>query len=150
MKNPAMVLPDAMKGIGHLMKAAYSGGVPRLTLELLALRASQINGCAPCALGHVREATAAGATPEQLATVATWRETPFFTDADRAALALTETLTRIADTDGVPDPVWDAAAAHWDERQLAAIVLMIATLNFFNRVNVAVQERADKPSWEAA
>lgn len=148
MPNPATTSPDAMKGIGHLVRATRSGGVPALTLELLSLRASQINGCAPCAVGHVREATKAGATAEQLATVATWRESPFFTEADRAALALTDTVTRMADSPGVPDQVWDEAAKHWTRDQLSAIVLAISLLNFFNRVNVTVGERADRPSWE--
>ncbi|MEU4746973.1 carboxymuconolactone decarboxylase family protein [Actinosynnema sp. NPDC023658] len=150
MKNPAMVLPDAMKGIQNLLKATAQGGVPRLTLELIGLRASQINGCGACLYGHLREAREAGETDERLATVAAWRHTPFFTDAERAALALTEAVTRIADRTGeaVPDDVWAEAAAHYDEQQLSAIVLMIATLNFFNRLNVTVQERADRPSWE--
>ncbi|MGW1374350.1 carboxymuconolactone decarboxylase family protein [Streptomyces sp. NPDC002446] len=150
-KNPAMVLPDAMKGIGHLLKATQQGGVPQLTLELIGVRASQINGCGPCVLGHYEEAKKAGETDERLAVVAAWRETPFFTDAERAALALTETVTRLADRtgDGVPDEVWDEAARHYDERQLAAIVLMIGTLNLFNRINVTVKEEAGNPSWAA-
>ncbi|AJT69292.3 hypothetical protein T261_7695 [Streptomyces lydicus] len=149
MKNPAMVLPEAMKGIQHLLKATNQGGVPQLTLELIGVRASQINGCGPCVLGHYQEAKKAGETEERLAVVAAWREAPFFTDAERAALALTEAVTRLADRsgDGVPDEIWDAAAAHYDEQQLSAIVLMIATLNLFNRINVTVKEEAGNPSW---
>jgi AhpD family alkylhydroperoxidase len=149
MKNPALVLPDAMKGIQDLIKATAQGGVPRQTLELIGLRTSQINGCAVCIHGHLREAKKLGESDERLATVAAWRDAPFFTDAERAALALAEAVTRLADRSGeaVPDEVWNEATAHYDERQLAAIILTIATLNFFNRLNVTVKEQAGQPSW---
>ena len=149
MKNPALVLPDAMQSIQHLVKATTQGGVPRKTLELVGLRASQINGCAVCIYGHLQEARKAGESYERIATVAGWRDSPFFTDAERAALALTEAVTRFADRSGeaVPDEIWDAATEHYDEQQLAAIILMIATLNLFNRINVTVREKADSPSW---
>lgn len=152
MKNPAFVLPDAMKGIQNLLKATTQGGVPQRTLELVGLRVSQINGCAPCVRGHVREARKVGETDERLAMVAVWREAPYFTDDERAALQLAEAVTRTADRsdEAVPDAVWDEAADHFDERQLAALLVMIGTLNLFNRINVAVKERADAPSWEAA
>jgi AhpD family alkylhydroperoxidase len=152
MKNPAMVLPDAMKGIQHLLKATNQGGVPRRTLELVGLRVSQINGCSVCLYGHLREARALGETDERLATVAAWRDSPFFDDAERAALQLAEVVTRLADRsdEPVPDAVWDAAADHYDERQLAALLVLIGTLNLFNRLNVTVKERADQPSWEQA
>jgi AhpD family alkylhydroperoxidase len=152
MTNPAFVLPDAMKGIQHLLKATTQGGVPALTLELLGLRVSQINGCSACVGGHVREARKAGETDERLAMVAVWREAPYFSDAERAALQLAEAVTRMADRpdEAVPDAVWDEAADHYDERQLAALLIMIGTLNLFNRINVTVKERADRPSWEAA
>jgi AhpD family alkylhydroperoxidase len=152
MTNPAFVLPDAMKGIQHLLKATTQGGVPQRTLELIGLRVSQINGCSACVWGHVRQAKKVGETEERLATVAAWREAPFFTDAERAALQLAEAVTRMADRtdEAVPDAVWDEAADHYDERQLAGLLIMIGTLNLFNRMNVTVKERADKPSWEAA
>jgi AhpD family alkylhydroperoxidase len=152
MTNPAFVLPDAMKGIQNLLKATTQGGVPRRTLELVGLRVSQINSCAACVAGHVREARKAGETDDRLAFVAVWREATCFSDAERAALQLAEVVTRIADQPGeaVPDAVWDEAADHYDERQLAALIIMIGTLNLFNRINVTVKERADKPSWEAA
>jgi AhpD family alkylhydroperoxidase len=152
MTNPAFVLPDAMKGIQNLMKAANQGGVPQRTLELIGLRISQINGCSACVWGHVREAKKLGETEERLATVAAWREAPYFTDSERAALRLAEAVTRMADRseDAVPDDVWDEAADLYDERQLAALLIMIGTLNLFNRINVTVKERADRPSWEAA
>ncbi len=144
MKNPAMVLPDAMKGIQHLLGAAGQGGVSQEILELVHLRASQINGCSACVYGGVASAKKAGLSEDKLHTVAAWHESPFFTDGERAALALTESATRLADHTGkaVPDDIWDAAADHFDEKQLAAIILMIATTNFFNRLNATVEEPA--------
>jgi AhpD family alkylhydroperoxidase len=153
MTNPAFVIPDAMKGIQHLLRATTQGGVPPRTLELVGLRVSQINGCAACVQGHVREARKAGEADERLQAVAVWWEAPYFDDAERAALRLAEAVTRTADRSGVdeavPDAVWDEAADHYDEKQLAALLIMIGTLNLFNRINVTVRERADKPSWEA-
>ena len=141
MKNPAMVLPDAMKGIQNLYKAMHQGGVPQQLLELIHLRASQINGCSACVYAGVEGAKKAGESDERLATLAAWREAPFFTDAERAALALTEVATRLADRSGdaVPDDIWDAAADHFDERQLAAIILMVAVTNLFNRINATIK-----------
>lgn len=144
MKSPLSLLTDAPQGIQNLVRAIGRGGVPQQTLELVHLRASQINGCAPCVYGGVVSAKKAGETDERLHQVAAWREAPFFTDAERAALALAEAATRLADRSGpaVADDVWDDAADHFDERQLAAITLMVAMTNFFNRVNAVVQEPA--------
>ncbi|MFC0601435.1 carboxymuconolactone decarboxylase family protein [Streptomyces palmae] len=144
MKNAAMVLPDAMTGIQSLIKAMHQGGVPQQTMELVHLRVSQINGCSACVYGGVASAKKAGESDERLHQVAAWREAPFFTDAERAALALAEAATRLADRSGqaVPDDIWDEAADHFDERQLAAIILMIATTNLFNRLNATIQEPA--------
>ncbi len=144
MTNPAMVLPDVMKGVQQILKAMSQGGVPQATMELVHLRASQINGCSVCVHGGAAAARKAGETDERLAAVAVWREAPFFTDAERAALALAEHATRIADRSGdaVPDDVWQAAREHYDERQLAALILMIAMTNFFNRINATVKEPA--------
>jgi AhpD family alkylhydroperoxidase len=148
MKNPAMVLPDAMEGIQNLYKAMRQGGVPQQLLELVHLRASQINGCSPCVYAGVESAKKAGETDERLATLVAWREAPYFTDAERAALALTEAATRLADRSGdaVPDEIWDAAADHFDERQLSAIILMVAVTNLFNRINATIKEPAGA-SW---
>jgi AhpD family alkylhydroperoxidase len=141
MKNPAMVLPDTMKAINMLNKVVHSSGVPQETLELVHLRASQINGCGPCIDMGARAAMKGGETPERLWSVVAWREAPYYTDAERAALALTEAATRIADRpDSVSDPIWDDAADHFDEEGLAAIILMIALTNFFNRLNVTVRQ----------
>jgi AhpD family alkylhydroperoxidase len=147
MKNPAMVLPDAMNGIRSLYKAMSKGGVPQQTLELVHLRASQINGCSACVYAGVASAKKAGETDERLFALPAWRESPFFTDAERAALTLTEAATRLSDRgDQVPDEIWDAAADHFSEQELAAIILMIATTNFFNRINATIKEPAGA-SW---
>ncbi|WP_432981127.1 carboxymuconolactone decarboxylase family protein [Dactylosporangium sp. CA-233914] len=141
--NPAGLLPDAAKAINLLYKAAHSAGVPQSTLELVHLRASQINGCSPCVDSGAKAMRKAGETDERLFTVAVWRETPYFTDAERAALALSEAATRLADrADAVPDEIWDEAAKHFSEAELAAIVLWIATTNFFNRINAATKTPA--------
>jgi AhpD family alkylhydroperoxidase len=143
MTNPAALLPDSMKAINNLYKAAHSAGVDPATLELVHLRASQINGCSPCVDSGARNAKKNGETDERLFTVAVWRETPYFSDAERAALALAEAATRLADRpDPVPDDVWAEAAKHFDEKQLAGIVLWIATTNFFNRLNATTRQPA--------
>ncbi|NEB08147.1 carboxymuconolactone decarboxylase family protein [Streptomyces coelicoflavus] len=145
MTNPAGVLPDAMQGIGALMKATRQGGVPQLTLELVHLRVSQINGCSACVDAASRSAREAGESDERLATVAAWREAPFFTGAEQAALALAEHATRLADhVDAVPDAVWDEAARHYDEKGLAALVVMIGVANFFNRLNATTRQVAGR------
>jgi AhpD family alkylhydroperoxidase len=142
MKNPAMVL-GAMEPFQGLFKAIYAGGVAQATLDLVHLRASQINGCSACVDSGTKSARKAGETDERLATVAAWREAPYFTDAERAALALAEAATRLADRpDPVPDQVWDDAAGHFDEKGLAAIVLMIGLTNLFNRLNATTHQVA--------
>ncbi len=117
--------------------------LPSATQNLVTLRASQINGCAWCADMHSKDAVHAGETTTRLNLVATWRESTVFTDAERAALELTEQGTRIADASGgVTDEVWANAAQHYDEEQLAALVCAIALINAFNRGNVIVQQPA--------
>jgi AhpD family alkylhydroperoxidase len=152
MKNPGFVLPDGAKGIGHLLAAIAKGGVPKATLELVGLRASQINGCTSCVQGHWEEAKKAGESDERIISVSAWRESPYFDDAERAALALTDALTRLADRsdDAVPDELWHDVTKYYDELQVSALILQIATLNLFNRINVAVREQADRPSWKQA
>lgn len=143
MPNPASVLPDAMSAIQSLYKSIYRGGVPQSTLELVHLRASQINGCGACVDAGANSAAKAGESAERLASVAAWREAPYFTGAERAALALAEAATRLADrADPVPDDIWNAAADHYTQQQLAAIVLMIAVTNLFNRLNVTTRQVA--------
>ncbi|MFC4053470.1 carboxymuconolactone decarboxylase family protein [Actinomadura syzygii] len=120
-----------------------ASGVPRSTLDLVRLRVSQINGCAFCVNMHAADAKKAGETDERVWSVAAWRETPFYTDEERAALALAESATRIADdADGVPDDVWNDAADHYDEADLAALVMTIASINAWNRINVTLRNPA--------
>lgn len=137
--------PDVMTAIQKLNKAMHAGGVDPLVLELVHLRASQINGCSPCVFAGVESAKKHGETEQRLHNVVAWRETHFFTEQERAALALTEAATRIQDgAAGVTDEIWDAAATHFDEKQLSAIILDIAMTNFFNRINRTIQEQAGK------
>ncbi len=148
MTNPAMILTGAMEGIQSLLKATYKGGVPRKTLELVHLRASQINGCGYCVDSGARNAKKAGETDERLFAVAAWRDTPYFTDAERAALALAEAATRLADSmDPVPDAIWEEAARHFDEKGLASILLMNAITNLFNRLNVPIKQPIGDQEW---
>jgi AhpD family alkylhydroperoxidase len=151
MELPAMILPDALPALHALWKVTKQGGVPSTTLDLVSLRASQINGCGSCLDMHSRIAKKAGETDERLSAVAAWRHTPYFTDAERAALGLTEAVTRLSDqSDPVPDAVWDEAARHYDERALAALVMSIALINTWNRLNVATRQVADPdftPDW---
>src|SRR5262245_23204541 len=143
MKNPAALLPGAMQAIQALMASIKQAGAPEAALQLVHLRISQINGCAPCLDGGVRAARNAGETDERLFALAAWRETPYFTDAERAALALAEAVTRLSDrTDPVPDHIWAEAAKHYDERALSGLVLSIATANLFNRLNVTTRQIA--------
>ncbi|MGW0883947.1 carboxymuconolactone decarboxylase family protein [Streptomyces sp. NPDC002671] len=142
-KSPANL--DVITGIQHLDKAIHGSGVDPLVLELVHLRASQINGCSPCVFGGVESAKKHGETEQRLHNVVTWRETPFFTEPERAALALTEAATRIQDgAPGVTDEIWNQAAAHFDEKQLSAIILNIALTNFYNRINRTTREQAGK------
>ncbi|PPK68047.1 carboxymuconolactone decarboxylase family protein [Actinokineospora auranticolor] len=137
--------PDVTTAVKLLHKAIQAGGADPLVQELVHLRASQINGCAPCAFAGVQQAKKRGETDERLHSVVTWRETPFFTEPERAALALAEATTRIQDgAPGVTDEVWAAAAEHFTEEQLSAIILNIAMTNLFNRVNHAIREQAGK------
>jgi AhpD family alkylhydroperoxidase len=143
MKNPAMIIPDAGQAIGALLAALRSAGLPETTGNLVHVRASQVNGCSACVDGGARTAQEAGESAERLFAVAAWREAPYFTDAERAALALTEAVTRLSDRcDPVPDEIWAEAAGHYSEQELAALVLWIATANLFNRLNATTKQVA--------
>jgi AhpD family alkylhydroperoxidase len=147
MNHPAMVVPDAMKAL-QALGAVNQRGLPPKLLELVHLRASQINGCSACVDMHPKIARKAGETDERLFSVAAWRDTPYFTDAERAALALTEALTRLSDrADPVPDAIWNEADKHFDETELATLILAIASINVWNRLNVAVRQPAG--AWQA-
>ncbi|MFC8132517.1 carboxymuconolactone decarboxylase family protein [Streptomyces sp. NPDC057302] len=138
------VTAKALKHLASASKAIISDStVPSATQHLVMLRASQINGCGFCTDMHTKDAAHEGETPVRLNLVAAWREAKVFTDAERAALELTEQGTRIADAaGGVPDEVWRNAAKHYDDDQLAALVSLIALINAANRFNLLVQQPA--------
>lgn len=141
--NPAMIVPGAMQALHALHASAVKGGVPPQTLGLVELRASQINGCSVCVDMHARDLKKAGETDQRLFAVAAWREAPYFTDAERAALELTEAVTRLSDrADPVPDEIWEEATRHYDEPALAALILGIANINVWNRLNVTTRQVA--------
>jgi AhpD family alkylhydroperoxidase len=147
MNHPAMVVPDAMKML-QALGAVTQQGLPEKLLELVHLRASQINGCSVCVDMHPKLARKAGETDERLFAVAAWRDAPYFTDAERAALALTEALTRISDrADPVPDTIWNEADKQFDEPELATLILAIANINVWNRLNIAVRQPVG--AWKA-
>ncbi|HEU5214350.1 MAG TPA: carboxymuconolactone decarboxylase family protein [Gaiellaceae bacterium] len=136
--SPSPAPSRRSQGLGSAVRQAQ---LPETTLTLVELRASQINGCSICVDMHSRELKNAGEPDHRVNLVAAWREAPYFTDAERAALALTEAATRIADRpDPVPDGVWEEAALHYDERQLGALVLAIAGINAWNRINAATRQ----------
>jgi AhpD family alkylhydroperoxidase len=140
MTNPAFAVDGAMDALNAVAKAISRARLP-ISRELVHLRASQINGCSVCVDMHAKGARRSGESEERIYAVAAWRETPYFSDAERAALALTESLTRLADrADQVPDAIWDAAAEHFDEPQLGALVLDIGLVNLWNRLNIATQQ----------
>jgi AhpD family alkylhydroperoxidase len=141
MNNPVMIVPGAMEALQKLGYAARKSGVPESTLYLIEVRASQINGCSVCLDMHSRELKAAGEPDERIFMVGAWREAPYFSDAERAALALTEAATRLADrSDAIPDEIWEEAARHYDESQLAGLVVAISSINAWNRINAASRQ----------
>lgn len=146
MKNPAFFIPGALDAILALTKAIEEkGGVPKNTLVYISARASQLNGCSVC-LEAAFKKNPEGSPPPNLYAVAAWREMPYFDAAERVALALTDAITRQSEqNDGVTDEFWEEARRHYDERQLAAIVLHIAVANVWNRLNVTVRQPADAP-----
>lgn len=143
MKNPALIVPNAMQNLFAVGATAKKSGVPPRTLQLLYLRASQINGCSMCLEMHARDAKKAGETDERLFAVAGWRDAPYFSDAERAALALTDAATRLSDrTDPVPDEIWNQAAQHYAEPELASLIMNIALINSWNGLNVTTRQVA--------
>lgn len=141
MKNPMLIVPDVMPALMAMAKAMAQSGLPTTTLNLANLKASQINGSSVCVDMHAREARRAGDTAERLFAVAAWQQASCFSDAERAALALSESMTRISDRiDPVPDEIWNEAARHFDEQALATLVLSIAMVNFGNRVNATTKQ----------
>ena len=142
--NPTAVIPEALEGIQKLLAAVYRGGIPADVLELTHMRTSQINGCSSCIEGTIRSAHKRNrALDERLLMVAAWRHSSQFTEAERAALELAEEMTRLADrADPVPDDVWARVTEHYDEKARAALVLHVALVNLFNRVNVSTRQPA--------
>ncbi len=148
MKNPAMLIPEAMQPLMAVVAAVKKSGVPQRTLDLVHLRASQINGCSVCVDMGSRELKNAGETDDRLFSVAAWREAPYFTEAERAALALAEAGTRLSErSDPVPEEIWNEATLHYDEKPLAGLILWIATTNLFNRVNATTKQVARDNQW---
>jgi len=143
MKHPVFVLPEALLALRALDKATQREGLPEVTRQLVHLRASQINGCSVCVAMHAAELKTLGASDQRIFAVAAWRDTTWFTEAERAALALTEEMTRIADRpDPVSEAVREAVAHHYDEADLAALILTVAQINVWNRLNAAVRQVA--------
>jgi AhpD family alkylhydroperoxidase len=137
------VAANFVKHINSAAKVVTDSTLPAATQELVKLRASQINGCGFCTDMHTKEAAQAGETSVRLNLVAAWREATVFTEAERAALELTEQGTRIAAAaGGVTDEAWATAATHYDDDQLAALVSLIAIINTYNRMNVIVKQPA--------
>ncbi|MBO4161577.1 carboxymuconolactone decarboxylase family protein [Micromonospora antibiotica] len=138
--------PTAGRAFKHLMSAGRAlkeSALPAPTQGLVALRVSQINGCAFCVDMHTKDAAAAGETSVRLNLVAAWREATVFTEAERAALALAEEGTRVADAaGGVSDEVWAHAAKHYDDEQLVALVLLVSFMNLANRMNIITRQPA--------
>jgi AhpD family alkylhydroperoxidase len=140
-KNPTANLPGAYEAIMALHKATHEGGVPAVTLELMKLRASQVNGCSVCVDLHARTLRKLGESAERIVCISAWREAPYYSDAERAAIALGEAASRLSDrTDPVPDAIWDEAARHYNESQLSALVLGIGLINLWNCLNASTRQ----------
>ena len=140
-ESPAMLVPGALEAFQQLAASATNAGISETTLQMMELRASQINGCSGCVDIHSRALEHLGESSERIHLIAAWRDAPYFSDAERAALALAEAATRLPDRpDPVLDEVWDEAARHYDEAQLGALVVAIAGINAFNRLNAATRQ----------
>jgi AhpD family alkylhydroperoxidase len=149
MTHPVMVLPDAMSALYALNKA-IEDKLPLRTHKLVHLRASQINACSVCVDMHAKELQHAGVPDDHIFAVSAWRETPFFSEAERAALALTEAVTRMADReDAVPDELWHEVKNSYDEMEISALLLTIAQINVWNRLNVPIRQIVGA-KWEKA
>lgn len=141
MANPVMIVPDALQAMLGLSKVTGQVGVPQETTELIHLRVSQLNGCAPCIYMHSRDLGKSKESDERMLMVSAWREAPCFNDAERAALGLAEAVTRLSDRpDPVPDDVWDEAVRHYSEQELGALIIGIGLVNLWNRINVSTRQ----------
>lgn len=143
MKNPVMMMPRALEALQTVSKASEKSGLSERIREMVHLRVSQINGCSVCVDMHWRGLKRGGESDERAFAVAAWKDAPYFSDAERAALALAEAVTRLSDRpDPVPDEIWNTAAAHFDEQALAGLILTIAMINLWNRLNVTTRQVA--------
>jgi AhpD family alkylhydroperoxidase len=148
MTHPVFVVPAALQALRDYNQAGSGLGVPAETLEMIHLRASQINGCSVCVELHSTNLKKEGMSDERLFAVAAWRDAPYFSDEERAALELTETVTRVADQgDPVPDEIWEQAARHYDEEGLSALLIAITSINVWNRLNAATRQVAG--AWQS-
>jgi AhpD family alkylhydroperoxidase len=140
-KSPAWTVPGARDALQTLHKGTESSDVPRTTLELVHVRVGQINGCSVCVDGHSRALKKLGESGARMFALAAWREAPYYTEAERAALALAEAATRLSDrADAVTDEVWNEAARHFSEAGLSALVMSIALANLWNRLNATTRQ----------
>jgi AhpD family alkylhydroperoxidase len=130
--------PEAYRGLSQLQGTVVKGGLERRLIELVYMRASQMNGCAYCLDMHSKDARAAGEDESRLHLLAAWRESPAYSDRERAALALTESMT-VLERGGVPDAIWDEAAARFDEEELGHLVVVIASINTWNRLQITTK-----------
>jgi len=143
MNHPVYVVPAALKALTAYSRAGEGLGVSTETIEMVNLRASQINGCSVCAVMHAEALKKEGMSDERLATIAAWRDAPYFTAAERAALELTEAVTRVADKgDPVSDELWAEVSRHYDEQGLSALLIAISSINVWNRLNAATRQVA--------
>lgn len=144
MQHPALLIPASFE---HLQGLGQAGGasLPAALRQLVHMRVSQINGCSFCVDMGVCEMQKAGETAQRMGAVAAWRDAPFFTPAERAALALAEAVTRLADrSDPVPDALWEEAKQQFSEVELGALLLHISATNVWNRLNVATRQVAGR------
>jgi AhpD family alkylhydroperoxidase len=146
MPHPAFLLEGGMDALTALSTVGRSTELQAGILHLVTLRASQINGCSWCTVEHTRELRELdGDSDERIAAVASWRETSYFTQRERAALALTEAVTRVADRpDPVPDALWDEVSAVFTNREIAALLFTIGAINVWNRINAAIRQPAGR------
>lgn len=143
MENPALVVPGALRALRAVSESAKDQGVPLTTAQLVHLRVSQINGCSGCVEMHAAELKESGEADERIFAVGAWRESPRFSEAERAALSLAEAATRLSDrSDAVSDEVWEQATEHYDKQALAALVIEIASINAWNRINATIRQVA--------
>lgn len=143
MPHPAFVLEGGVDAISSINRAAQASGVPESLLHLVALRASQINGCSWCVVDHARQVLEDGASHERVHAVAAWRDAPYFSAKERAVLEFTEVLTRLADHhDPISDELWEEMTSHFDRKQISGLLFEIGAINVWNRINAAIRQPA--------